>query len=209
AGIFESGSAATTHSLTGQEREGSWTSFVKASVNSSSILQGLVASIVNATDLFPWGPSIDGAGGFIPDLPSRLFEKGIFATLPFIAGTNLDEGTFITPESPDFDCGTENLRNSIIVNLSPPRVSSQELASAAERLTELYPDIPALGSPFNTGNETFGLPSGYKRFAALGGDIAFESPRRFWQQTMANAGIKTFGYLFTHPTPGADPARGG
>uniref|UniRef100_A0A0W0F594 Carboxylesterase type B domain-containing protein n=1 Tax=Moniliophthora roreri TaxID=221103 RepID=A0A0W0F594_MONRR len=226
AGIFESGSAATAHLLTGQEREGSWTSFVKAvpecaalvgsndtfdclqSVNSSSILQGLVASIAEASELFPWSPAIDGPGGFIPDLPSRLFKKGIFARLPFIAGTNLDEGTFVTPESPGFDYSTENLRNSIIANLSPPDVSPQQLASAAERLTELYPDVPALGSPFNTGNETFGLPSGYKRFAALNGDVAFQSQRRFWQQTMASAGIRTFGYLFTQPTPGIDPALG-
>ncbi|ESK84656.1 extracellular triacylglycerol lipase precursor [Moniliophthora roreri MCA 2997] len=223
AGIFESGSAATAHLLTGQEREGSWTSFVKAvpecaalvgsndtfdclqSVNSSSILQGLVASIAEASELFPWSPAIDGPGGFIPDLPSRLFKKGIFARLPFIAGTNLDEGQY---KSPGFDYSTENLRNSIIANLSPPDVSPQQLASAAERLTELYPDVPALGSPFNTGNETFGLPSGYKRFAALNGDVAFQSQRRFWQQTMANAGIKTFGYLFTQPTPGIDPALG-
>ncbi|EEB98657.1 hypothetical protein MPER_01796, partial [Moniliophthora perniciosa FA553] len=104
--------AGVTHLLTGQEREGSWTSFFETvpecaalvgskntvdclqSVNSSSILQGLVASIANATELFPWSPAIDGPGGFIPDLPSRLFKKGVFARLPFIAGTNLYEGQF-------------------------------------------------------------------------------------------------------------------
>jgi hypothetical protein len=41
---------------------------------------------------FPWQPVIDGPGGFIPDLPSVLFKRGQFARLPFIAGTNLDEG---------------------------------------------------------------------------------------------------------------------
>ena len=48
---------------------------------------------------FPTGvhifhPVIDGPDGLIPDLPSRLFAQGKFAKLPFIAGTNLDEGGF-------------------------------------------------------------------------------------------------------------------
>ena len=31
----------------------------------------------------------------------------------------------------------------------------------------LYPDDPSAGSPFNTGNETFGTGSGYKRGSAI------------------------------------------
>ena len=62
---------------------------------------------------------------------------------------------------------TADIYASIIANYSPPLVSPAVLQGAANRLLELYPDIPALGSPFNTGNETFGLPSGYKREAAI------------------------------------------
>lgn len=41
----------------------------------------------------PFGPSVDsGEGSVIPDYASRLLPKGQFARLPFIAGTNLDEG---------------------------------------------------------------------------------------------------------------------
>ncbi|KAK7041842.1 hypothetical protein VNI00_009131 [Paramarasmius palmivorus] len=108
--IFESGQAATPHLLSAQDREKSWTDFVGAvpgcasvagsnntfdclkTANTSSILQGLVTSIAEADELFAWDPTVDGNGGFIPDLPSRLFENGTFAKLPFIAGTNLDEG---------------------------------------------------------------------------------------------------------------------
>ena len=54
-----------------------------------------------------------------------------------------------------------------MANYSPPLVDKKVLQDAANRLLELYPDIPALGSPFNTGNETFGLPSGYKRESAI------------------------------------------
>ena len=36
-----------------------------------------------------------------------------------------------------------------------------------DRLLELYPDDPSLGSPYGTGNETFGLPVGWKRVASM------------------------------------------
>jgi hypothetical protein len=62
---------------------------------------------------------------------------------------------------------TADIDASIIANYSPPLVSLAVLQDAANTLLELYPDIPALGSPFNTGNETFGLPTGYKREAAI------------------------------------------
>jgi hypothetical protein len=39
-----------------------------------------------------WAPVLDGPEGFLPDLPSRLYEEGRFANIPFIAGTQLDEG---------------------------------------------------------------------------------------------------------------------
>jgi acetylcholinesterase len=62
------------------------------------------------------------------------------------------------------------IKESIIANFTPPvsSVTEAELDSAADRLLELYPDIPALGSPFNTVNDTFGLSPGFKRAAALG-----------------------------------------
>ena len=62
---------------------------------------------------------------------------------------------------------TDDIHDSIIANYSPVLVASAGLEDAANKLLELYPDDPALGSPFNTGNETFGFPSGYKREAAI------------------------------------------
>ncbi len=61
----------------------------------------------------------------------------------------------------------EELRADIIANFSPPIFPASKLSSAADKLLKLYPDDPALGSPFNTGNETFGLSSQFKRAAAL------------------------------------------
>ncbi|KAL0578840.1 hypothetical protein V5O48_003164 [Marasmius crinis-equi] len=218
--IFESGSAATPLEHTAEVREVDWTNFVAgvpecASVanssntfdclrtaNTSSIFMGLEAAIAEADEQFAFDPTLDGPGGFLPERPSKLWEKGQFARLPFITGTNLDEGTVFTPRDPEMDYGEQALRQMIRANLSPPDVSVATLDDAIDRIVELYPDIPALGSPFNTGNETFGLPQGFKRFAAINGDVTFQSQRRLWQQTVSETGVKTYGYLFTQPQPG-------
>ena len=63
--------------------------------NSTEILTGLVQSFSEAPEGFPFVPNIDGPGGLIPDIASRLIDAGHFARLPFIAGTNLDECLFI------------------------------------------------------------------------------------------------------------------
>jgi hypothetical protein len=62
----------------------------------------------------------------------------------------------------------QQIYDILIANFSPPVVSESQLENTAKILLDLYPDIPALGCPFNTGNDTFGLSSQYKRAAAIG-----------------------------------------
>jgi hypothetical protein len=74
-------------------------------------------------------------------------------------------GTVFTPA----DIASEQwVKDSIIANFTPPVGESQELVDVADKILELYPNVPALGSPYNTGNETFGLSSVYKQAAAIG-----------------------------------------
>lgn len=57
-------------------------------------------SIINAEQIvlapvptgFGFVPVIDGEGGVIPGLPSTILTSGNFAKIPFISGTNKDEG---------------------------------------------------------------------------------------------------------------------
>ncbi|KAF8056297.1 extracellular triacylglycerol lipase precursor [Lyophyllum atratum] len=214
--ILESGSPASALTFKASRREVDWQNFVggvphcasKATsshtfdclktANSSDILQGLLHSLSAAPELFPFDPTIDGPGGLYPDIPSNVFAEGRFARLPSIAGTNLDEGTLFTPRTINSE---GQVRDSIIANFSPPIVSTATLASTADKLLQLYPDDPAVGSPFGTGNQTFGLSSVFKQVAALQGDLSFQSQRRSWSQTFSRAGVKTFGYLFTEPQP--------
>ena len=64
-------------------------------------------------------------------------------------------------------------------------------------ILQMYTDDPAVGSPFGTGNETFGLSSQFKRAAAILCDISFTSLRRSLVQTANEEGVKAFAYLFT------------
>ncbi|KAJ3910399.1 esterase 1, partial [Lentinula edodes] len=220
AAIIESGSAASALTFDAQHRQVDWDNFVAGvpgcvefsetgntfnclqSVNTIAILSGLLIAQSEVPELFPWSPTIDGEGGFMPELPSLLFANGTFAKIPFISGTNLDEGTVFIPPTNNYTA--ELITEFIIANYSPPAVptiSESQLENATASLLELYPDVPALGSPFNTGNDTFGLSPGFKRICALFDDLNFLSQRRLWIQTASNAGVKTFGYLFTQPQP--------
>ncbi|KAF7366897.1 Carboxylic ester hydrolase [Mycena sanguinolenta] len=213
AAIFESGSQATSALFNAERNQADWQNFVNGvpscastassgssfsclrQANSTEIFAGLSAAMAETLEEFPWTPVIDGAGGLIPTLPSILFKAGHFARLPFISGTNQDEGTLFTPTTVN---STEGVKQMDIAT-SSPSVSPALLEASVLTLLKLYPDDPALGSPFGTGNQTFGLSPQFKRAAAINGDVAFHSQRRFWMNTAANAGVPTFGYLFTQP----------
>lgn len=63
--------------------------------------------------------------------------------------------------------------------------------------------------PFDTGNETFGLSSAFKQFAAIYGDAQFQAPRRhFLRQANKHGNTQTWTYLFEQYTPGALPYLG-
>jgi hypothetical protein len=175
--IFESGSQATSALFTPEAREANWQNFVRGvpscastatsgstfgclrNASSTEIFEGLS---VPSPDLFPWDLVIDGPGGIIPDLPSVLLKGGQFARLPFIAGTNLDEGSrriciTMTPFTLSIAIGTlltpQTINSTaditeLLVNLSSPSVSLRRLKQSTLKLLQLYPDIPALGQGF-------------------------------------------------------------
>ncbi|KAJ7754372.1 extracellular triacylglycerol lipase precursor [Mycena maculata] len=222
AAIFESGSQASTPLFPPQSQEIDWQNFVGGvpscaslamsrntfsclqNATTTEIFQGLSVVLPADSVVSPFNPVIDGPEGLIPDLPSVLFERGQFSRLPFIAGTDLDEGTLFTSTTVN---STQEIEERAI-GLFSPSISPVTLEQSVLTLLNLYPDIPALGSPFNTGNDTFGLSPQYKRAAAILGDLNFLSQRRLWIETAANAGVPTFGYLFTQPQPELPPALG-
>jgi acetylcholinesterase len=145
-------------------------------------------------------PVIDGQGGVIPDLPSTLLSKGSFSKIPFIAGTNLDDGTQFTSTSVNSDQSIVQFIATIVSTLdtiNEPVESVQNLF--LNLVVSYYPDDPADGSPYNTGNQTFGLSPFFKKAASIVGDAAFQSLRRTWISAAASNGVTAYGYLFTEP----------
>jgi hypothetical protein len=49
-----------------------------------------------AIDPYAFRPALDGPDGIISDLPTRRLSKGMGGRIPFIAGTVLDEGQFLS-----------------------------------------------------------------------------------------------------------------
>ncbi|KAJ7165517.1 extracellular triacylglycerol lipase precursor [Mycena crocata] len=214
--IFQSGSPATAPQFNGTHRQVDWDNFVRAipqcastlnnstslncvrtQVNSSVLIHAIGVATGQANEDFPWVPTQDGPGGLMPDLPSKLFAEGRFAHLPFIAGTTIDEGSIFTSTSVN---STEGVRNQILTNFTVT-VPSPALEAAADRVLEIYPNDPALGVPYNTGNNTFGFSSQFKRLASIVGDAFLIANRRALNHVGIDNGVKSYGYIFTDPPP--------
>ncbi|EAU89349.2 lipase I [Coprinopsis cinerea okayama7 len=225
--ILESGTASCLSAVPAAEKNTLWESFVRsvpscagvaASGKTLPCLQDATEDEILTSYLkfintdflasgLAWVPTLDlGPGSLFPGVPSELYRKGKFARIPFIAGTTLDEGTSLAGQFRNPNTTEEALRRYISGMISP-LVAPSRAARVSDRILELYPDVPALGSPYGTGDELWGLPSIYKRASSLQGDMGFDAPRRQWSQAAASHGHRAYGYLFTQPQPG-DPAVG-
>lgn len=221
AGILESGSSNGVVAFPASHNEAVWKSFVEAvpacasvaatgktfaCLKNASTEEVAAAALQSISESFSliWAPTLDsGRGSVYPDYPSRLYEKGHFARLPFIAGTNRDEGTLFSIQEPLTE---EAIKDVLVAQYFPAATTDQELNKTVDALLKLYPADLAVGSPYGTGEELFGLPASYKRVASLMGDMTFDAPRRQWSQVAAKAGVKSYGYHFTQPQP--EPALG-
>jgi hypothetical protein len=83
------------------------------------------------------------------------------------------------------------------------------------KLLRLYPDNPALGSPYDPvgvskDDRFYGPTNQYKRLASLYADGLFHSGRRLLldEYVKRNKTPSVYNYLFTANTPGANPALG-
>ncbi|OBZ76977.1 Lipase 2 [Grifola frondosa] len=187
AAILESGSQATTPAFPAERRE-----------LTLGLLNAYVAATKESHEVFPFVPTIDGPGGVVPDLPSNLLAAGKFSRLPFIAGTNQDEGTAFISTSVS---NVQDIRDFVVGESFPSSngQASAQFNTVVDLLLEFYPDDAALGSPFGTGNNTFGLSSQYKRLAAIASDNLFHCPQKSLDTGCEQIWSKTFVYLFEDP----------
>ncbi|ELU38923.1 extracellular triacylglycerol lipase precursor [Rhizoctonia solani AG-1 IA] len=144
------------------------------------------------------GPVVAPDDDFLPKRPSEIIHAGEFAKVPFINGAQLDEGTiFVNGEYPETK---EDVINWLISQI-PGLYWGISNRTAVEELLQYYPADPAAGSPYNTGNETFGQAAQYKRLTSIVGDLLFQASRRDHLQTAAELGVDAWSYLFTEALP--------
>ncbi|KZT55556.1 alpha/beta-hydrolase [Calocera cornea HHB12733] len=124
-----------------------------------------------ANDSHQWQPILDGT--FLPEYPTQMLQQGQYVKVPLLMGSNTDECTSFGQYGIE---STEQLATTLAVNY--PRLSNASIA----HIIDLYPNIPAMGCPYGSGDGL--LPSGYldKQSAAIFGDILMVSGIRLFAE---------------------------
>ncbi|KAJ2981753.1 hypothetical protein NQ176_g1833 [Zarea fungicola] len=141
-------------------------------------------------------------GTVLPDSPGTMASKGEFYAVPMIIGDQEDEGSL-------FAAFTNNIptSNALVDYLSTVYFPTTPRATV-EELVSLYPNQPPAGSPFRTGY-FHQLYPGFKRVAALLGDVTFTLARRMTLQAVSPV-VPTWSYLssYDYVTPGLGTFHG-
>lgn len=132
-------------------------------------------------------------GGIIPNSTYNAMLNGDFVKVPFLIGTNSDEG------SGGFGALGINNDSDFRAYLTEQGFDEQ----SAMIIEAVYPDIPAIGIPATltyVRNSTYGYQ--FKRASALGGDFAMTAGRRFINQQYTRYNTTNYAYRFnTIPYP--------
>jgi len=145
-----------------------------------------------------WQPTI-APGSLSPQRPSEIIESGTFARVPYLGGTNLNEGTIFShstlgvPHTPDQeDALFDNFIGNLILD------NTTLTSDVLDKIHQLYPaNDSTLDAPFNSGDSLF------DRSAAWYGDNMFLASRRFFFNRAADK-MPMFAYHFREFLPG-DP----
>ncbi|KAF4456106.1 triacylglycerol lipase [Fusarium austroafricanum] len=132
-------------------------------------------------------------GKVLPDSPEVLIQSGRYHAVPMINGDQEDEGTLFALFQPNLTT-TAKLAD-YLHKLYFQRASKEQLTD----LVNTYPTAISAGSPFRTSllNEIF---PGFKRRAAIFGDLVFTLTRRIFLQaaTDKNPDVPAWSYLASY-----------
>ena len=110
-------------------------------------------------------------GVILTDSPDALISAGKYTKIPFIVGDQEDEGTgFALFQS---NITTTDLLISYLSDIFFHSATTEQI----QELVTLYPEDPAAGAPYNTG-DLYELYPQFKRIASLLGDYTFTIMRR-------------------------------
>lgn len=136
---------------------------LKATVSRSEISPGLISA-----DNFPFWPTVDGH--VIPDEPGQMFEEGKQHAVPFVAGSNADEGTLFLMMFPSKDTSVYEPLAKKMFGAYAPDVLARYPATTPEEMKESLNRILT--------------------------DLAFLTPARLMIRSMEKKGAPGFLYHF-------------
>jgi carboxylesterase type B len=167
---------------------------------------------ISTSGLGPFAPTIDN--DFIATYPSNQLSAGNFVRVPFLIGTNTDEGTAFGsgygPNGTGVNTDAEWLQalNTTLISPSP---------DTAAIISALYPNIQALGIPslttfplVITPNSSVAASVGlqFRRIAAYIGDLVVNEPRRASNIAWSTFNVPSYAYRFDVTVNGVPPVIG-
>ncbi|KAJ7599204.1 Alpha/Beta hydrolase protein [Mycena floridula] len=142
---------------------------------------GALVSAMNRTPNGQFAPVLEGPGGFLPDLPSRLIHSGNFSTVELIAGHCTGDGRTFAGGRPEQFVTEEDIKT--IVFSRWPSVSN----ATKDKALALYP----LGDEF---------PTQYDRAWTIAGDVVFTDFDWFLAEALTARGVKNvFSFAWNAP----------
>lgn len=125
-----------------------------------------------------YGPDVDGA--FMPEQPRALYDSGRFAKVPYLLGSNTDEGT-------------------LFLGAVHPTNQTQYMAA----LTQLFPtSANAVANLYPTSAFLNAMPNPYEAaLARVIGDSRLVCPTFDSAARVAHAGVKVWMYNYDIPAP--------
>ncbi len=131
--------------------------------------------------MLAWLPRTDGT--FLTSNPQQLVQQGKVDNIPIVNGDCDDEGTLFSLSTLNITTDVELATYLSWIWLS----NDSNVTYDVETILSLYPADRTQGSPYDTGIPNALTPQ-YKRIASLTGDVALQSPRRFFLQNLSNSG---------------------
>ncbi|RDW91722.1 hypothetical protein BP5796_02887 [Coleophoma crateriformis] len=162
---------------------------------------------ISSSGLTPFTPQIDN--DFYATYPSDQLNNGEFVKVPYICGSNTNEGTLFST--------IVSYNGSAIINTDAEferaiQQVSNLSTNATRTLAKYYPNDPSIGIPslaqYPGSIDSFGLGSQLRRVGSYAGDWIIIAPRRATNVAWAAHGVTTYSYRFD-VTPGGLSARYG
>ncbi|KAJ7820337.1 alpha/beta-hydrolase [Mycena olivaceomarginata] len=115
----------------------------------------------------------------------EAYRTGRWVKAAFLLGSNTDEGVSFGSSSANT---TADVRASLAGSVP---------AALIDPILELYPDVPSLGCPFNTGDFQLGPGLQRKRVSAILGDISMAAGPRWLAQEVSSQ-VPFYKFRFNH-----------